>query len=632
MPPPFFARRGKGTVIACVLCLVALFSVVGQMREATLRTGWYASVPIPPAHPQASTPRLSAPTRKRVSLPPSSSMRPISETRKPNSSSAPSSSWCVPAALRRDTGMLTPNGSDVAALTRCSRLAPLSPSALCPVEGFDEPRVDALDADWLVVIGIPTVDNDVGFDRRRRQRASWLTYANVGRPCTRSNCRSLAGGLSVMHRYLVGRHPDNDYRFTRQAQEEYRERRDVIFLALKEGKPTTVKISGGGGHWGLAAEVGMSRKAAAWYALAVRYCGAHFVMKADDDSFIRTVPLSLHLQRFSTAAAVASWGGSEGGALANERRSADVVQKELERRNVSFPSPAAGVPGGVPSLYWGRGMRWQAVKNDPHSAFTFVGGMAVTMSAHLVQHFAQQLRLAAAEAPPATETPLGRRLTVFRLALREFVEGESARVEYKSVNMDHEDVMVGRWFYDQGALARPRSMPAALTAVSNRELAVATVSDCRFHDVHAGANQRLVGSDSLVVHHLRMHEYEQLRKRFVDDEVVDGALSGGLGDTAGGQRSRHEQQAVDAQIRQQGSPHASLLQWLRSEVAPYERRPSEFAVAADQAVRGQDWLEVIDTALLAIRAGGPSVNDRVRQVLLRRRGGTDQGAQLFKIC
>ncbi|KEG06115.1 putative UDP-Gal or UDP-GlcNAc-dependent glycosyltransferase [Trypanosoma grayi] len=37
---------------------------------------------------------------------------------------------------------------------------------------------------------------------------------------------------------------------------------------------------------------------------------------------------------------------------------------------------------------------------------------------------------------------------------------------------------------------------------------------CRFHDVHVGANRAPVTSQSVVVHHLREHEYAQLAHRF----------------------------------------------------------------------------------------------------------------------
>jgi hypothetical protein len=45
------------------------------------------------------------------------------------------------------------------------------------------------------------------------------------------------------------------------------------------------------------------------------------------------------------------------------------------------------------------------------------------------------------------------------------------RDRYKATNHDHEDVMVGRMFYDA-------SVPHTV------------VKDCRFHDIHAGANIR----------------------------------------------------------------------------------------------------------------------------------------------
>jgi hypothetical protein len=71
------------------------------------------------------------------------------------------------------------------------------------------------------------------------------------------------------------------------------------------------------------------------------------------------------------------------------------------------------------------------------------------------------------------------------------------RDRYKATNHDHEDVMVDRMFYDA-------SVPHPV------------VKDCRFHDIHAGANIRPLKTTSIGIHHVKRGEYKEYRQRFAD--------------------------------------------------------------------------------------------------------------------
>jgi hypothetical protein len=130
----------------------------------------------------------------------------------------------------------------------------------------------------------------------------------------------------------------------------------------------------------------------------------------------------------------------------------------------------------VHRLYWGLAMRWGAKKNDPSSKFAFVGGMAITMSRDLAEWIATSDRGA-----------------------MNMGAYHGDRDRYKATNHDHEDVMVGRMFYDA-------SVPHTV------------VKDCRFHDIHAGANIRPLQTTSIGIHHVKPGEYKEYRQRFADAE------------------------------------------------------------------------------------------------------------------
>jgi len=309
-----------------------------------------------------------------------------------------------------------------------------------------------------VVVGIPTVDTDFGRERRSFQRASWFTYPSVWRGIRGVSPDAPTGRLSILPRYVLARHPSHDYEPSKALlEDEAPAHKDIVFFDMKEGKPATGKKPGMAGYWGLEAEVGMSRKAYAWYAYAaVTYPKAAFIMKSDDDIYLR---VELYL------------------------RSLDVLRRVL----------------GADRLYWGPTMMWGAKKGDPGSKFAFVGGMAITMSRALVTWIATSER--------------------GRVNMGPF---HGDKLKYKQTNHDHEDVMVGRMFYDAN--------------VSH-----IVVRDRRFHDIHVGANVKPMMPDSVGIHHLKhgRDEYDAFRAKYADDD--DERLSAWLRrveDAAKGNRRR----------------------------------------------------------------------------------------------
>lgn len=315
-----------------------------------------------------------------------------------------------------------------------------------------DPSIGVRDHDgetFLVVVGIPTTDTSFGSARREWQRKSWLTYRQVWQ--SGSGCADPTSCMLV--KYLVGRHPANEYRFTQQLREEARRTRgEIIGLNMKEGVASTGKKSGGGGYWGLQAEVGMSRKALMWYSLSTTlFPRAQYIMKADDDAFIR-VPQYLH----------------------------DLVSLTQQQQPPLGPTPFLD-RSRAEGLYWGLVMKWGAVKGDPKSTFYYVGGMAITVSARLADVIASY--------GPIQEH------------IGDYVEGADPKL-YKDHNMDHEDVMIGRIFY-------------------NLKRNVTLVKDCRYHDVHVGANVKKVTDATVVAHHLKEEEYVALKSRFGDGVIME---------------------------------------------------------------------------------------------------------------
>eukprot|EP00759_Apiculatamorpha_spiralis_P016845 PhF_6_TR2311/c0_g1_i7/m.4075 len=48
---------------------------------------------------------------------------------------------------------------------------------------------------------------------------------------------------------------------------------------------------------------------------------------------------------------------------------------------------------------------------------------------------------------------------------------------------------------------------------------VKIIKDCRYHDVHSGANIKPITDSSMFIHHVTVDEYDKLMQRFRDDPL-----------------------------------------------------------------------------------------------------------------
>ncbi len=379
-------------------------------------------------------------------------------------------------------------------------------AALVPVLDCDADAASAARTQhWTLVIGIPTVDHDRGKVRRNLQRETWFKYDAIARFGDDDHAQQQQRPR-VLTRFLLGLHPDNNFEISDSAKTEARDRGDVIVLNMREGKPATAKTPGGAGYWGLESEVGMSRKAYLWYVLATRY-DCDFVAKADDDLFLRVNIVAEMMKSIAASMAIVKVGANtvtrfphlECGRreLADNLNDDDGGKKKAITAGGSSAAAASADESppleltesfSTPYVYWGRTMKWGAKKGDPTSKFPFVGGMFIAMSRALA-HWIKNSRRAAVN------------------NLEPFVPGDKLR--YKRTNHDHEDVMVGRWIYDE-------------------LLPVCVISDCRFHDVHVGANVAPVKPNSLGLHHLRVEEYQSFMSKYADDVEKQGRQIAGF--------------------------------------------------------------------------------------------------------
>ncbi|EKG05936.1 UDP-Gal or UDP-GlcNAc-dependent glycosyltransferase, putative [Trypanosoma cruzi] len=285
---------------------------------------------------------------------------------------------------------------------------------------------DVVDAwkkrDFLIVLGIPTVDVEARQRRRHLQRSTCWRF-----PEWRRGRTNFTGAMLVL--YVLARHPSHGYSYSATLLEEAAQWHDVVTTSIDEGRVTTNKTVGGSGFWGREAEIGMSRKTYFLFDFVLRlFPRVPYIAKGDDDMFLR-VPQYL----------------------------ADL--RTLPRRKT----------------YWGFFLRYYRRR-----FLKYMGGMCATLARDVAEKF-------------VSYEPLQR---LVRLPY-----SKEREPEFLSLNMDHEDVMVGR----------------VLRGMRYKDVVFFSERPCRFHDVHGSLEVRNVTESSVVVHHVWESEYETLMQRFGND-------------------------------------------------------------------------------------------------------------------
>ncbi|KEG07536.1 UDP-Gal or UDP-GlcNAc-dependent glycosyltransferase [Trypanosoma grayi] len=180
---------------------------------------------------------------------------------------------------------------------------------------------------FLIVFGIPSADIEGRRRRRYLQRASCWRFPNVA-----TKLNDFTGAMLVL--YIMGRHPSHNFTYSAALKQEAAEWHDVIALPMNEGRSSTNKEMTGRGRWGIAAEVGMSRKTFLWFEMALRLLPrVSYIAKGDDDIFLRVPQFLADLQAL----------------------------------------PRQGV-------YWGLFTVWNFKRNRVHLKIRFAAGMCYTLS------------------------------------------------------------------------------------------------------------------------------------------------------------------------------------------------------------------------------------------------------------
>ncbi|EKG00374.1 UDP-Gal or UDP-GlcNAc-dependent glycosyltransferase, putative, partial [Trypanosoma cruzi] len=144
--------------------------------------------------------------------------------------------------------------------------------------------------EYLVVLGIPSIDEEARRTRRNLQRSTCWRFPGVA---TRAN--DFTGAMLVL--YVLGRHPSHGYDYSAALLEEAAQWNDVVALPMNEGRVTTNKTVGQYGSWGEEVEIGMTRKTYMWFDLVPRiFPTARYIAKGDDDMFLRVPLFVAHLR------------------------------------------------------------------------------------------------------------------------------------------------------------------------------------------------------------------------------------------------------------------------------------------------------------------------------------------------
>lgn len=136
--------------------------------------------------------------------------------------------------------------------------------------------------EFLVAVGVMTMDSAYGAKRRKLIRNTWMTYSSVWSPTRQSG--------NVLVKFVLGRLETNEFQFTPTLQAEARNTSylsDIVALSLHERKSSMGKSdSTKYGLWGLDSMLSTAFKALVWRRLAIAMYATLFVAKADDDVFV----------------------------------------------------------------------------------------------------------------------------------------------------------------------------------------------------------------------------------------------------------------------------------------------------------------------------------------------------------
>eukprot|EP01060_Flectonema_neradi_P013832 TRINITY_DN2056_c1_g2_i1.p1 TRINITY_DN2056_c1_g2~~TRINITY_DN2056_c1_g2_i1.p1 ORF type:complete len:745 (+),score=156.84 TRINITY_DN2056_c1_g2_i1:58-2235(+) len=136
-----------------------------------------------------------------------------------------------------------------------------------------------VDRQWIIAIGIPSIDTKGGQIMRYVQRSTCFAYDSVWNYKKRDDSR-------VVVKYLLGYHPENNHTISQRVKNEGQITKDIVFFNVKEGPPA-VEGEELLQRKPIAMLVGMSRKTYAWFCYAADRFKTDFVIKGDDDAYFR---------------------------------------------------------------------------------------------------------------------------------------------------------------------------------------------------------------------------------------------------------------------------------------------------------------------------------------------------------
>ncbi|ORC84766.1 UDP-Gal or UDP-GlcNAc-dependent glycosyltransferase [Trypanosoma theileri] len=315
--------------------------------------------------------------------------------------------------------------------------------------------------DYLIVLGIPSLDIDERRTARKMQRTTCWQFPGVAR---RAN--NFTGAMLVL--YVLARQPFLSYRYSESLLKEvaeyhdiitlsmnegvpspflsYRysesllkevaEYHDIITLSMNEGVPSANRTVGSNKSWGMDVSVALCRKVFYWFEIALRvFPNTNYIAKGDDDMFL-LVPQYL----------------------------ADLYILPQRR------------------LYWGflgkdiikNGSEWSWYRRAWGPLYTLAKDVAI----HLVSHM-----------------PLRRLINIPYEKDRE--------AEFLSLNMENEDTMVGRVLYESLKFAGYKE-----------NVFFVSEGPCTFRDIGSHSRPFNLSFTFVMLHHLWEADYIELMNLF----------------------------------------------------------------------------------------------------------------------